>query len=103
MIKNKNWLKSIIAVLGVFIVTTLILATSPMNAIKMNMLINGQFRTFMKVSPKVSKTPTSSLRAGGKQYDINPYHFQADGFVANSFNVYKVLFFYYASPAPDPV
>ncbi|WP_338208190.1 hypothetical protein [Lactiplantibacillus paraxiangfangensis] len=103
MIKRKHWLKSIIAVLGIFIVTTLILATSPINAIKMNMLINGQFRTVMKVNPKVSTTPTSSLRAGGKQYDISPYHFQANGFVANSFNVYKVLFFYYASPAPDPV
>jgi len=102
MIKCKPWLKSIIAVLSILILTTLILATSPVNAIRMNMLVNGQFRTFMKVNPKISTTPTSSLKAGGKQYDINPYHFQADGFVANRFNVYKVLFFYYASPASDP-
>jgi len=103
MLKSKIWLKSILVVLGIFIITTLILATSPKNAIKMNMLINGQFRTFMKVKPKISTTPTSSLRASGKQYDTNPYHFQADGFEASSFNVYKVLFFYYASPASDPV
>ncbi|MFD1421529.1 hypothetical protein [Lactiplantibacillus songbeiensis] len=103
MIKRKIWLKSLITILGIFIITILILATSPIIAIKMDMLTYGQFRTFMKVNPKVSTTPTSSLRAGGKQYEIKPYHFQADGFEANSFNVYKVLFFYDASPATDPV
>ncbi|NLR08960.1 MULTISPECIES: hypothetical protein [Lactobacillaceae] len=103
MIKIKIWLKSIIVVLGIFGITILMLATSPINAIRMDMLTYGQFQTAMKVTPKVSTSPTGSLRAGGKQYDINPYHFQGDVFEVNSFNVYKILFFYYASPAVDPV
>lgn len=102
MYRGRTRLKSIVILFIILIMTTLALATSPINAIKMNMLTNGQFQTFMKVKPKVSHDPTSSLKVGGTQYDISPYHFQANGFVASSFNVYKILFFYYASPASDP-
>lgn len=80
----KRVLKIVLIVIGVAIVSVLVFSTTPKNAVKLDIVTYGELDLAAKVNPQVQKYPSGSLKKGGLQYSISPYHFAGNVFEVNN-------------------